>query len=275
MTPFVQKLLAASERHRSLLCVGLDPEQDRMPAEYRKMDGAEAARAFSIAAIDATRDLAQAFKPNAAYFEQHGPDGVAALRDVIRHAREHAPVVLDAKRGDIGSTSRAYAKAAFDALGADAVTVSPYMGEDSLDPFLERRDKGVFVLCRTSNAGGRDFQELADAQGVPLFERVVQKAREWNVRTGNVGLVAGATFPEQLARIRRAAGEDVPLLIPGVGAQGASLADAARFGCNMRGERALVSASRAILYAGNGSTAAMRQAAQEMRDELNKHRGLR
>ncbi|MHB8605835.1 MAG: orotidine-5'-phosphate decarboxylase, partial [Thermoplasmatota archaeon] len=227
---------------------------------------------FCRGIIDAVAPYAAAVKPQSAFFEALGADGFAALEEVCAYARSAGLLLLlDAKRGDIGSTAKAYARAAFEVLGADAITVSPYLGRDSVEPFLANREKGVFLLCRTSNEGGRDFQMIADRDGVPLYERVAQSARVWNVR-GNVGLVAGATFPEELARIRALAGDDMLLLVPGVGAQGASPRDAVLYGANARGERVLVAASRSILYAGDASPAAQRGACEELREELNKHR---
>jgi orotidine-5'-phosphate decarboxylase len=257
---FLDKLLAAMDGNRSALCVGLDPELDRLPAHLPR--NAEGVIAFNRALIEATSDLVCAFKPNIAFYEALGAAGWHALNATLRAIPAHIPTILDAKRGDIGSTAQAYARAAFDELGADAITLSPYLGGDALAPFLERRDRGCFVLCRTSNPGGADLQDLVLADGEPLYRHVARLAGErWNAN-GNCGLVVGATYPDELAAVR-AICPDLPILVPGVGAQGGDYATVRRLG----GPRTIITASRAIIYAGGGAdfAAAARQAASDMR----------
>ena len=243
MTPsatFAEKLAAAAERNRSWLCVGLDPQPGRTPLDEIVP--------FTRAIIDATSDLVCAFKPQAAFFEAHGRAGWDALAATIAAVPDHVPVVLDVKRGDIGHVAEAYATACFDALGADAVTVNPYLGRDAVAPFLARPDKGAFILCRTSNAGGADLQSL-DVGGEPLFLRVASLVQEWGAEHHNAGLVVGATYPRELAAVRdRAPG--LPILLPGIGAQGGDLEASVRAGGG--GGGLLVSASRSVIYAGAG-----------------------
>ena len=269
MPTFPQRLDAAAERNRSLLCVGLDPWRPSMPI-------ADVA-AFNRAIIEATSDLVCAYKPQWAFYESEGIAGLRALEATIEAVPDGVPVILDAKRGDLGNTSVAYAKAAFEIWGADAVTVNPYLGRDSLQPFLDYAGKGVFVLTRTSNPGGADFQELAvrsaDGEERPLYEEVARQAVSWNER-GNVGLVAGATAPEELARVRAAAGA-MPILIPGIGAQGGDLESAARNGADANGRRAIITASRSVLYASSGPdfAEAARVEAARLRGAINAELG--
>jgi len=270
---FLEKLLNAARTNRSLLCIGLDPDPELMPWG----DVAE----FNRAIIDATQDLVCAYKPNLAFYEVLGVDGLKALEKTVDYIPADIPVIGDAKRGDIGSTARAYARALFETLGFDAATVNPYLGYDSLEPFIEYREKGVFILCRTSNAGSAHFQDLllceksakAGEGEKPLFEVVAQRAREWNT-FGNVGLVVGATYPEELRRVRQLCPQ-MPLLIPGIGAQGGDLASAVRYGVDDQGEKAIISSSRQIIYASKGKdfAEAARGAALELRDEINRYLG--
>jgi len=258
---FTDKLLAASRRNNSLLCVGLDPDPELVP----KVSFLE----FNKAIVEATADLVCAYKPNLAFYEALGIDGLKLLQDTIGHIPGHIPIIGDGKRGDIGNTAKAYAKALFVSFGFDAATVSPYLGFDSVEPFIEYRDKGVFILCRTSNPGAVDFQSLVDAQGVPLYETVARKAREWDVH-GNIGLVVGATYIEELKQIRSLCPE-MPLLIPGIGAQGGDLTSAVKYGVDDRGEKAIIAVSRQILYASREKdfAEAARRSAQELRDRIN------
>jgi uridine monophosphate synthetase len=241
----------SARSHDSLLCVGLDP---------RTTTAADACREC-FALIEATWDLAAAYKPNSAFFEVFGADGLAALRDVIAHAPPGTPVLLDAKRGDIGDTSEAYARAAFDTLGAHAMTVSPYLGSDSVAPFLRRAEKGAFILCKTSNPGADELQAL-ECDGVAIYERVATLAAGWN-RLNNVGLVVGATYPTALARVRAAA-PDLWILLPGIGTQGGDLEAALAAGLRADGLGILVSASRSIAQASNPRAEALR-----LRDAIN------
>ena len=259
MTSFFSRLETRARAINSLLCVGLDPH----PADLAAPTAA-AARDFCLRLIEATADVAAAFKPNAAFFEQFGAEGVAALRDVIAAVPDEVPVLLDAKRGDIASTAEAYARAAFETLGADAITLSPYLGRDSLEPFLANPARGVFLLCKTSNPGAGDLQDLPLADRIPtqrLFERVAELARGWNVND-NLGLVVGATHPEALAAVRKVA-PDLWILAPGVGAQGGDLEAALNAGLRADGLGLLVPVSRQISRAADP-----RQAARELVEQM-------
>lgn len=268
---FTQLLSAAQRTNNSLLCVGLDPDLAKLPTHLQGKP--DAVFEFCAAIVDATADLACSFKPQIAYFAAMGAE--AALERLMVYMRERAPnvpVILDAKRGDIGSTAQQYAREAFERYGAHAVTLSPFMGRDSVEPYLEYTDKGVFLLCRTSNPGGSDLQNqrLADVPGQPkLFEHLAYLAQtEWNTN-GQVGLVVGATFPAEIARVRELA-PTVPLLIPGVGAQGGDADATVKAGATANG-MAVINSSRAILYASSGAdfAQAARAAALATRDLLN------
>jgi orotidine-5'-phosphate decarboxylase len=276
MNTFMHSLAQAWQRNDSLVCVGLDPEPAKFPATIAR--DADAVFAFCRAIVDATADLVCAFKPQIAHFAALGAED--ALRRLIAHvhaAHPGVPVILDAKRGDVGSTAQNYAIEAFDRYGADAVTVNPYLGRDSLQPFLERADKGVIILCRTSNPGARDLQDLvvrdADGNECTLYQHVAETvAREWNANR-NCALVVGATYPAELADVRSRIG-DVPLLVPGVGAQGGDVEAVVRNGCSADGTGLMISSSRAILYASNGAdfADAARAATQALREQINHHR---
>jgi len=261
---FLEKLIITSRENRSLLCVGLDPDLKLMPANISVFE-------FNKAIINATADLVCAYKPNFAFYEALGNDGLEALRQTVKHIPDNIPVIGDAKRGDIGNTAKAYAKAIFDDFGFDATTVSPYLGFDSIEPFIQYHDKGVFILCRTSNAGGTDFQALRclEHEQRSLFEVVALKASEWNVH-GNIGLVVGATHPEELKLIRQSH-PDIPLLIPGIGAQGGDIALTVRYGVDAQGERAIINSSRQIIYTSRERdfAEAARKAASELREQIN------
>ena len=270
---------------RTLLCVGLDPEYDRLPSAVRSaqtgllaldeerhgshVEGALIA--FNQAIVDATADLVCAFKPNAAFYEAYGVAGMRALTRTIAyiHARyPEIPVILDAKRGDIGSTSEAYARAAFDAMGADALTVQPYLGREAVAPILDRANNMSFILCRTSNPGSGEFQELSvrpNTEGAveqPFYLHVAEQVvNEWNTH-GNCGLVVGATYPDDLRQVRARVG-DLPILVPGVGAQGGDLEDTLHAGLDAQGAGLVISVTRSVLYASNGldfASAARREA---------------
>lgn len=265
-TTFLQKLLDVSRRNHSLVCVGLDPDPKHLPVAD--------VFTFNKAIIDATADLVCAYKPNLAFYEALGLQGWEALKRTAEYIPRAIPIIGDAKRGDVGNTAQAYARALFDFFGFDAVTVNPYLGSDSVAPFLEYQDKGVFVLCRTSNPGAADFQDLTlGEEHRPLYELVAEWARERN-RDGNVGLVVGATYPEELNRVRRLC-PGMVLLIPGVGAQGGDLDLAVRYGVDSQGERAIINSSRQILYASAGKdfAVAARKAAIELQYSINKARG--
>jgi orotidine-5'-phosphate decarboxylase len=261
LTPFIRKLANASQKNRSWLCIGLDLDPDLMPG-VKPVD-------FGRAIIDATRDLVCAYKPNLAFYEALGIEGLRILEQLTEHIPSYIPTIGDAKRGDIGSTAKAYAKAIFSTFGFDAATVNPYLGFDSVEPFSSYRDKGVFVLCRTSNPGASDFQDLRCTAGSSLYEEVARKAREWNVY-GNIGLVVGATYPEELRRVRSIC-PDMPFLIPGIGAQGGDLASAVNYGMDAKGEKGIVTVSRQIIYASKGGdfAEAARNVAEEIREQIN------
>lgn len=266
---FIDKLVAASRRNKSLLCVGLDPDPALMP----KMSLQE----FNKAIVDATADLVCAYKPNLAFYEAQGATGWSILERTIEYIPKDIPVIADAKRGDIGNTAKAYARGIFEELGAGAVTVNPYLGFDSIEPFLDYKDKGVFILCRTSNKGAADFQSLkvvSDGEELLLYQVVAQKANEWN-KTGNVGLVVGATYPEEL-KLFREAYSDMPFLIPGVGAQGGDLKPVMSYGLDKKGGGVIINSSRQILYASRDEdfAKAARAAALKLRDEINSYRSM-
>ncbi len=272
---FMTALDAAWRQRNSLLCVGLDPDPARFPPHLHGR--ADAIFEFCRDIVDATADLVCCFKPQIAYFAaRRAEDQLEALIEHIHARHPGTPVVLDAKRGDIGSTAEQYAVEAFERYKADAITVNPYMGRDSVDPYLAYPDKGVILLCRTSNPGGSDLQFLETSAGgrrERLYEHVARLvAEDWNA-SGNCGLVVGATFPEEIARVRALTG-DMPLLVPGIGAQGGDIAATVRSGRSARGAGLMINSSRAILYAGKGEdfTAASRRVALETRDAINAHR---
>ena len=265
---FVEKLTNITRKNKSLLCVGLDPDPKLIPDKVGIFE-------FNKAIIDATADLVCAYKPNLAFYEALGNEGLDALKQTVEYVPDDIPVIGDAKRGDIGNTAKAYARALFDYFNFDATTVNPYLGFDALEPFIQYSDKGVLVLCRTSNAGAADFQSLrceTEGDSRPLFEIVALKASQWNIH-GNIGLVVGATYPEELRLIRNSY-PDMPLLIPGIGAQGGDLAATVRYGVNARGEGAIINSSRGIIYASPGKdfAQAARQAASSLRDQINDYR---
>jgi len=274
---FFETLAARIESTDSVVSVGLDPDPSRLPEFVADADLPR--WAFNRRIIDATHEHAACYKPNAAFYED--ADGWRALRETIAYAHgKDVPVLLDAKRADIGNTTRRYAAALDD---ADAITVNPYLGRDSLQPFLDRAEKGVFVLCRTSNPGGSDLQDLELASGEPLYERVAALADVWNAND-NVGLVVGATAPEELAEVREIVPQ-IPFLVPGVGAQGGDAEAAVEHGLAARPDAAvdvgLVNSSRGIIFAGEESSrpgdesvyfGAAGDAAKRLRKRLNRHR---
>lgn len=271
-TPFTQKLAARWRDADSLLCVGLDPDPSRFPAHLREAD--DAIFEFCKAIVDATADLVCAFKPQIAYFAScRAEDQLESLLAHIRENHPQVPVILDAKRGDIGSTAEHYAREAFERYRADAVTLSPFMGFDSIEPYLAYPERGAFLLCRTSNPGGNDLQML-EAGGMTIYERIARLANgKWNVN-GQLGLVVGATYPGELARVREIAGE-LPLLVPGIGAQGGDVQASVLAGRTADGGGMVINSGRAILYASHGEdfAAAARAAAIRTRDDINRYRG--
>ena len=267
MNAFVEKIGRACEATHSLLCVGLDPDPGLIPIP----DVAK----FNRAIVDATAPVACAYKPNLAFYEALGLPGLAALEQTITHIRdvaEDAVIIGDAKRGDIGPSAKAYAKAMFEVWGFDAVTINAWGGADSVEPFLEYESRGVFVWCRGSNPGSGDFQDLrivGGGEGMAMYEQMARACSEWNTR-GNLGLVVGATVPEQLAAVRGIC-PTIPLLIPGVGAQGGELDAAVRAGVDSKGRLALINSSRSIIYASRGPdfASAAERAALELRNSVN------
>lgn len=277
MATFLDKLLAATRKNGSLLCVGLDPDPALMPA------GVDVA-SFNRAIIEATADLVCCYKPNMAFYEALGIPGLHALEETVRAIPSHIPILGDAKRGDMGNTAKAYAKALFDVWGFDAATVNAYQGRDAVEPFLERAEKGIFILVRTSNPGSADLQSLMvreqgtrnegqakgghEEEGELLYQRVARNAEAWNER-GNVGVVVGATAPAELQWVREHCPE-LPILIPGVGAQGGDLEASVRYGVDGHGERVLINSSRQVLYASRGKdfAEATRKAAISAREQM-------
>jgi len=265
---FTEKLSTATEKNNSLLCIGLDPDPELMPAKTGVFK-------FNKAIIDATSDLVCAYKLNLAFYEALGLNGLDDMKRTIRYVPDDIPVIGDGKRGDIGNTAKAYARAIFDVFGFDATTLSPYLGFDSVEPFIEHWERGVFILCRTSNPSAVDFQNLpleTEHKRLPLFEIVALRAAGWN-KHGNIGLVVGATYPEELKLIRQNH-PDMLLLIPGIGAQGGDLASAVGYGVNEQGRKAIISSSRQIIYASQEKdfAQAAREVASSLRGQINHYR---
>ncbi len=279
MISFSDRLLAASRATESLVCVGLDVDPARMPEgilrQAQDERGACDDRAvveFNRAIVDATADLVCAYKPNIAFYEALGLPGLRALEATVSHIRDAAPgcvIIIDAKRGDIGNTVEAYATAMFDVWGVDAVTVNPWGGMETVEPWLGRPDRGVFVWCRGSNPGSSDLQDLVVEGGEPVYMRLVRDLSALPAQ-GNLGLVVGATAPEQLAAVREVC-PDMPILIPGVGAQGGDLEASVRNGVDANGRLAIINSGRGIIYASSGAdfAEAARKAASELRDGIN------
>ena len=266
---FTGKWNQATQRNNSLVCVGLDTDPAQLPASVRAK--ADPVLYFNQQIIDATCDLVCCYKPNFAFYNALGADGFATLKRTLDHIPEDIPVLIDAKVGDMGNTAEQYARAFYEILGCDALTVTPYLGHDCVAPFTAYKDRTTFLVCLTSNPGADDFQQdpLGDR---PLYEQVVAKAHEWNA-ADNIGLVVGATQPTGLARVRALAPE-MPLLIPGIGAQSGDIAAAVKNGCDAQGAGILINSSRSILYASQDSdfAAAARQATLALRDAINAHR---
>ena len=266
---FAERVNRAQRAADSLVCVGLDPDPARIPVDLRA--DPQPFLAFGRRVVDATFDVAAAYKPQVAFYSALGKE--RELEATIRYIRERAPaalIVLDAKRGDVGNTAEAYAREAFDRYGADAVTVNPYMGEDSVRPFLARPDRGALVLCRTSNPGARDFQDIV-IEGRPLYRRIADHAAaHWNEHR-NLMFVVGATHPAEMGELRRAHPE-ISFLVPGIGAQGGDLDATLAAGLDARGAGLLLSSSRALIYAGGGAAEAIRAEAEALRAAINRRR---
>ncbi|MBN1374686.1 MAG: orotidine-5'-phosphate decarboxylase [Dehalococcoidia bacterium] len=262
----VKRFLNASTKNRSLLCVGLDPDPTKLPIK----DIFE----FNKAIIDATADLVCAYKPNLAFYEAMGVKGLQALKKTVDYVPDGIPVIGDAKRGDIGNTAAAYARALFDYYKFDAVTLNPYLGYDSVEPFLNYDGRGVFILCRTSNKSASNFQDLEDNYGMKFYQSVALRAQDWNL-ADNVGLVVGATYPEELKQIRKMC-PDMLILIPGIGAQGGNLELSVKYGVDKNSGKAIIVAARQVIYASRGSdyAQAARFAAMQLRDSINRYRKM-
>ena len=280
MTSFAKRLRAACDQTQSLVCVGLDTDPDKLPAAVGQRDSPRArsrsCMEFNRAIVDATADLVCAYKPNLAFYEAEGLRGVMTLHKTIEYIRDaapHAVIIGDGKMGDIGSTAEAYAKAMFDVLGFDAVTINAWGGHDTASPWLVNPERGAFIWCRGSNEGSKDFQDLevmdTDEDSVPLYLRMARESKTWTIHE-NLGLVMGATAPKQMKGVRKAC-PDLPILIPGVGAQGGDLADSVRYGVDARGRNAVINSSRGIIYASSGPdyAQAARQAAGDLREAIN------
>lgn len=266
---FVEKLLNVSRKNGSLVCVGLDTDVGKIPKYL--LGEADPIFTFNQKIIDSTSDLICAYKPNIAFYEALGSRGWDALKRTCEYVPKEIPIILDAKRGDIGNTAKMYAKAFFEELKVDAVTVSPYMGKDAILPFLEYEDKCALILCLTSNEGAKDFQ-LSIIEGKPLYEIVAEKVLTWNEKS-NCGLVVGATYPERLKGIREIA-PSLPFLIPGIGAQAGEIESTVKFGTDKNGELAIINSSRSILYASSKEdfTQAARDETIRLRDLINLYR---
>ncbi|MGA1820629.1 MAG: orotidine-5'-phosphate decarboxylase [Thermoplasmatota archaeon] len=265
--------LAGALRKRTLLCVGLDTDMDRFPSEMRGGELPQFERNREI--VDATADLAAAYKLNQAFYEVQGADGVRAMERTVAYIHDKDPgilVILDAKKGDIGNTSEAYAKAAFETLQADSITVNGYMGKDAVSPFSEYPDRLVFVLCRTSNCAAGEVQNTPSPTE-PLFLKMAEMISGWN-DNGNLGMVVGATYPEELEMVRKRVGYDMPVLVPGVGAQGGDLEKVLEYGTDEKGWGVLINVSRGIMFSflkkGGEYSAAARSAALEYHDGINR-----
>lgn len=274
---FTQLLLEASKANDSLLCVGLDSDMAKLPGSVKDDDDPQFE--FNRRIIDKTKDLVCSYKPNLAFYEENGPKGMESLEKTVQYIRETAPgvvTILDAKRGDIGNTAKAYARAIMDRMGAHCITLNPYLGWDSLEPFLEDEAKGAFVLCRTSNKSGKEVQDLEvayDGRTLKMFEYMAHLANTWNKKK-NLGVVVGATYPEELKIVREIVGNDMPFLIPGIGAQGGDLERSVKFGCSKEGFAAVINSSRGIIFKDGGESYAdfAGEAAKELRDAINQHR---
>lgn len=264
---FSEKLDEAVAKNKSLVCVGLDPDLDKIPDEFKAKE--KPLYEFCKYIIDETNGSVCAYKPNSAFFEALGADGIQELKDTCDYIKENypnIPIILDAKRGDIGNTNLGYTKFTFDYLGCDAITLSPYMGEKSLEPFLDRVDKGCIVLCQTSNEGAGEFQSL-QTNGEELYKVVARAvADKWN-KNGNCLLVTGATYSEELKEIRQITGDEMTFLVPGIGQQGGDLEATLKAGLNSQGKGLIISSSRGIIYNDNPA-----QAVEKLKNQINEFR---
>ncbi len=261
---FKEKFESVAKKNNSLVCVGLDVDLEQYPVFFSSKEPYKAIVEFNQKIIEATKDLVCAYKPNAAFYEAYGVDGYKALKETIKLVPDEIPVILDAKRGDIGNTAAMYAKAGFEELGADAMTVNPYLGEDSVSPFLEYKDKAVVLLVRTSNKSAKEFQDL-ESNGKPLYRQVAETALTWE-RKADLCFVVGATYPEEAKAIRELAPE-VLFLVPGLGKQGGDVEAAVKSSVDANGLGAMFNSSRGIIYADDP-----RKACKELWDEINQYR---
>ena len=268
---FIEKLEQAWSSSNSLLCVGLDPNWQKIPEHLKTLP--EPIFEFCKSIVDATQDLVCAYKPQIAYFSGlQAEDQLEKTLNYVRETYPHIPIILDSKRGDIGSTAEMYAVEAFDRYKSDAVTVNPYMGQDSAQPFLDRADRGTIFLCRTSNPGASDIQDL-EVDGQPLYQKIASMiSQSWN-SNNNCCLVIGATWPQQMATLREIAG-DIPFLVPGVGAQGGDVESLVKAGQTAEGRGLIINSSRAVIYAGSDQNFAIasRKVALETRELINQYR---
>jgi orotidine-5'-phosphate decarboxylase len=273
MGSFRERLDEAMRENESLVCVGLDPDVSKFPERLARLASKEAIVRFNREIIEATSDLVCAYKPNLGFYVAYGLEGIEALLETKQMIPSHIPVILDCKAGDLGNTAAAYARGYLETWDFDAVTVNPYLGEDSLGPFLSKRDKGVIILSKTSNPGGGDLQDLYVETGEgrePLYLNVARRVAVWDERyPADVGLVVGATYPDQLKRVRRIC-PSLPILVPGVGAQAGDVEASVKAGVGADGQSLIVSSSRGIIYAGNADDFAdrVRDAALELRTQI-------
>jgi len=268
---FKDKFLNISNKNNSLLCVGLDIDEEKMP-KFLFKSSRQPFLDFNKSIINATKDIVCAYKLNMAFYEVLGKKGIDLLEKTMKHIPKDIVIILDGKRNDIGNSARKYAQSLFDNFKADAVTINPYLGLDSIAPFLAYKDKCSFILCKTSNASAVDFQDL-NVSSNPLYQIIAKKIKDWN-ENDNCGAVVGATYPDELKTIRNILGENIPLLIPGVGKQGGDVKYTVKHGTNKKGEMAIVNSSRGIIFAGNNENFLdiSRHKALLLRDEINNYR---
>jgi orotidine-5'-phosphate decarboxylase len=262
---FTQRLRDIQSKQNSLLCIGLDIDPEKIPEHLKSMPNP--VLEFNRQIIEATHNLVCAYKPNLAFYEAMGERGITILKETLKSIPNSVLTIGDGKRGDIGNSSERYAASLFDDYGFDSVTVNPFMGFDSIEPFMIHPEKGVFILALTSNVGSKDFQRLR-VGSKPLYEKVVRHAKNWNTKQ-NIGLVVGATHPKELQRVRKIV-PDMPILIPGVGKQGGSVQSSLRYGCNKQGQLAVINVSRSIIYASSGKdfADAARREAKKLVEEM-------
>ncbi|MEF8880186.1 MAG: orotidine-5'-phosphate decarboxylase [Candidatus Thermoplasmatota archaeon] len=269
---FKTKLTNISRKNDSILCVGLDVDRDKIPSflfnQYKNPFFE-----FNKSIIDSTKDLVCAYKLNIAFYETLGSKGFDLLKKTVDFIPEEIIIILDGKRNDIGNTARKYAESLYETYHGDAATVNPYLGIDGVKPFLGYKDKCSFILCRTSNPSATDFQDLI-VENQPMFQKVAEKINEWNEINDNCGAVVGATYPQELKKIRKILGEEIPLLLPGIGKQGGDVEKTVKYGTNKKGEMAIINSSRGIIYAGKNQDFAekSRQKTLGLKNQINKYR---